>query len=295
MDRAKFYAELRKRGSGVFGTSLSQGQVDTLELILDEGQARGVRLPQLAYVLATVYHEVGATLRPVSENLNYSAKRIRQVWPSRFRSVADAKPYANNPRRLANKVYADRLGNGPEASGDGWTYRGRGFCQCTGEANYAKFAKLLGIDLVANPDRAMEPVIAVKVLFEGMIGGLFTGRKLSDYFDDKGDFIGARAIINADVGSNGEKVAGYAKAFAAALTAAGYVSQAPKTLEMPAAPVPIPLPNGDLPADQVGDWTPITIGTGTAQPPAPSLQKTQTTGSGWLSLILSLFSRLKGA
>ena len=84
MDRAKFFAELRKRGSGVFGTSLSQGQVKTLGMLLDEGQGRGLALKQLAYVLAVPYHEVGPSLQPKAENLHYSsAARIRAVWPSR--------------------------------------------------------------------------------------------------------------------------------------------------------------------------------------------------------------------
>lgn len=226
MDRAKFYAELRKRGSGVFGSTLSQTQVDMLEMILDEGKARGMDLPQLAYVLATTYHEVGSALQPRAENLNYSARRIRQVWPSRFASVEAAKPYANHPERLANKVYGGRLGNGPEASGDGWRYRGRGFCQITGEASYARLSKLLDIDLVADPDRAMEPRIAAHILFEGMTRGLFTGKKLSDHLGvGKGDFVGARAVVNADVGSNGPKVAAYARAFEGALKAAAYDGQ----------------------------------------------------------------------
>lgn len=259
MDRARFYAELRKRGSGVFGSSLSQGQVDTLEMLLDEGQARGLPPPQLAYVLATVYHEVGSALHPRSENLNYSARRIRQVWPSRFASVGAATLYANDPQRLANKVYADRLGNGSEASGDGWRYRGRGLCQITGKANYARFSKLLGIDLAADPERAMEPRIAILILFEGMVGGSFTGRRLSDFFGDgKGDFVGARAIINADVGSNGQKVAGHARAFDHALRTA------------------------------IGPQMPALLVPGHALPTAPAPKR-------WLSIILSLFSRLKGA
>lgn len=74
------------------------------------------------------------------ENLNYSAKGLTLTWPKRFPSLEAAKPYERNPEKIANKVYADRLGNGPESSGDGYRYRGRGYIQLTGKANYQTFA-----------------------------------------------------------------------------------------------------------------------------------------------------------
>lgn len=74
----------------------------------------------------------------VSENLNYStAAQLCRVWPSKFKTEADATPYLHNPEKLANRVYAGGNGNGPEASGDGWRYRGRGYIQVTGRRNYA--------------------------------------------------------------------------------------------------------------------------------------------------------------
>lgn len=121
-------------------------------------------------------------MQPVNENLNYtSAARIREVWPKRFSSTAAAIPYVGNPRSLANRVYANRMGNGPEASGDGWRYRGRALPQLTGEENYRKASKLVGVDLVADPEAANDADISAHILVEGMRAGMFTGRKLADF------------------------------------------------------------------------------------------------------------------
>jgi putative chitinase len=79
------------------------------------------------------------------ENLNYSAKRLTEVWPSRFPTLASAEPYARNPEKLANRVYAGRMGNGPELSGDGWRFRGAGPGQLTGRDNITRFAKAMGM------------------------------------------------------------------------------------------------------------------------------------------------------
>lgn len=256
MDRPRFYEALRSRTSGVFGTSLSQSQVAGMEVILDAGQNAGLPLKHLAYVLATAYHETGGKMQPVNENLNYSsAARIREVWPKRFPTIASAQPYVRNPQKLANRVYADRMGNGPEASGDGWRYRGRALPQLTGEENYAKASKLVGVDLVNDPDGANDPDISAHILVEGMRAGMFTGKKLADFIGgDRADYVGARAIINADVAANGKSIAGYATAFENALRSAGYIGQAPKTLPTPpekpadapvvtpAAPMPQPVP-----------------------------------------------------
>lgn len=84
------------------------------------------------------------------ENLNYRADRLMQVFPKYFRGV-DPAQYANNPAKIANRVYADRMGNGDEASGDGYKFRGRGYIQLTGRSNYTSFTKFIGEDCVANP------------------------------------------------------------------------------------------------------------------------------------------------
>jgi predicted chitinase len=101
-----------------------------------EMQAAGIDTTlRISHFLATLAVETGG-LRAIDENLNYTAARIRKVWPSRFKSAAAAKPYARNPEALANKVYGSRLGNKGEASGDGWRFRGGGFIQTTGRSNF---------------------------------------------------------------------------------------------------------------------------------------------------------------
>jgi len=91
-------------------------------------------------------------LNRVAENLFYTPDRLMQVWPKRFPDLSVAHRYARNPEALANYVYADRMGNGPEAGGDGWKYRGRGPIQITGKANYLAAEREMGIPLVKKPE-----------------------------------------------------------------------------------------------------------------------------------------------
>lgn len=100
---------------------------------------------RVAAFLAQCGHE-SADFTVLQENLNYSAKGLAATWPKRFVSEAAAAPYNRNPEAIANKVYADRMGNGPESSGDGWKYRGRGAIQLTGHDNYHAFQQDLGFD-----------------------------------------------------------------------------------------------------------------------------------------------------
>ena len=93
----------------------------------------------------------------LTEGLNYSADRLRQVWPQRFPNPETAAAHSHNPEKLANNDYANRMGNGAEASGDGWNYRGRGLIQLTGRSNYELFSRAMGIDALANPDQLQEP------------------------------------------------------------------------------------------------------------------------------------------
>jgi putative chitinase len=109
----------------------------------------------VAHVMGQISHECGAG-HDVVENLNYTASRMTQVWPSRFPSVASAQPYAGNPRALANKVYNGRMGNA-SGSDDGWNFRGRGACQTTGREGYARLAKATGLDVVNRPDLVNDP------------------------------------------------------------------------------------------------------------------------------------------
>jgi putative chitinase len=109
----------------------------------------------LAHIMAQISHECGAG-HDVVENLNYTAERMTQVWPSRFRTVAEALPYAGNPKALANKVYNGRMGN-RLGSDDGWVFRGRGGSQTTGREGYERVAKQTGLDCVNHPEILIDP------------------------------------------------------------------------------------------------------------------------------------------
>jgi len=106
-----------------------------------------------AHLLAQLAHESG--FNPVAENLNYSAAGLQRTWPDRFNWLTAAQ-CAYKPELIANKVYADRLGNGSEASGDGWAYRGRSLIQITGRANYRTYGGLIGYDLENDPSLALQ-------------------------------------------------------------------------------------------------------------------------------------------
>jgi predicted chitinase len=154
----------------------------------------------LAYVLATAFHVTAATMQPVRETL----ANTDQSAVARLESA-----YAAGRLRTVKTPYW-------RYDADGRTWLGRGLVQLTHRRNYQKMSELTGIDLVAAPHRAMEMDVAVKILIEGMRAGSFTGRRLGDYFDaGKSDWVGARKIINGN--DRAALVAGYAKAFAAAL------------------------------------------------------------------------------
>lgn len=106
---------------------------------------------RLAHFLGQGLIETGF-LRYTSENLNYSADALRKVFGKYFKTDDDAKAYARQPEKIANRVYGNRMGNGDEASGDGWLYRGRGFIQLTGKDNYKRFATLTGLPIDTDPD-----------------------------------------------------------------------------------------------------------------------------------------------
>lgn len=202
INREFFFDEVR---DSLFSGMLKPRQVEGMEAILDEWDASHAAKDDrwLAYMLATAYHETGRAMVPVEENLNYSAGRLRVVFPSRF-NATNAAAYAGHPQKIANRAYANKLGNGAEASGDGWKYRGRGLVQITGKSNYAKFG------IADAPDDGMNNVRTVQIMFAGMMNGLFTGRKLSDYFHaTTADWTNAREIIlpgdhEAPVGQYGQ-------------------------------------------------------------------------------------------
>lgn len=250
MNRSAFYAELRKRDSGLFGTSLSQSQVEGVEAVLDEAERRDTPLNDLAYILATDYHETGRKMQPVRENLNYSVSGLLKTFGRHRISRADAERYGRSGSRkadqvaIANTIYGGEWGRknlGNTQSGDGWKYRGGGLPQVTGRANFEKFG------IADNPDAITDLATSVRVMFDGMEQGVFTGVSIDDFIDeidesddeDLREFIASRKIINGT--DKARDIGIYALAFEKALKAAGYVARvvrkpAPETpsLDQPA-------------------------------------------------------------
>lgn len=107
---------------------------------------------KLAHFLAQCGHESGG-FKVLNENLNYSAKGLMGTFKKYFPTEELAKQYERKPEKIANKVYANRMNNGDEASGDGWKFRGRGYIQLTGKANYTSFGQAINEDIVSNPDK----------------------------------------------------------------------------------------------------------------------------------------------
>jgi len=105
---------------------------------------------RLAHFLAQCAHESGG-FKVIYENLNYSADGLKATFPKYFPEPLN-ESYARNPAKIGARVYADRMGNGDEASGDGYTFRGRSYIQLTGKSNYANFGKAVNEDTVASPD-----------------------------------------------------------------------------------------------------------------------------------------------
>lgn len=200
MNRAAFYAALRKRDSGLFGTSLTQAQVDGLEVLLTACSGRPIS--HVAYLLATAYHETGKTMQPIREAYGKtdgdSINRLERAWK------AGKLPSVRTPYWR------------PDASGKAWF--GRGYVQLTHRDNYAKASALTGVDLLSHPEKAMVPQIAAQILVEGCTAGMFTGARLAQYLP--GDPVGARRVVNGT--DKAQQIATYAKAFEAALAASGY-------------------------------------------------------------------------
>ena len=108
-------------------------------------------VPRVAAFIAQCAHE-SANFKFLKENLNYKAESLMRVWPSRFPNMDVARQYAMQPEKIANKVYCDRMGNGPESSGDGWRYAGKGLIQLTGKDNYTRFAESIDTPVEEIPD-----------------------------------------------------------------------------------------------------------------------------------------------
>jgi predicted chitinase len=130
------------------GVAYSDGvqYIDDLEKLLPKYGIAASKT-RLAHFFSQILHESGS-MHFVTENLNYSARALRLVFNRYFQTDSEAEEYARQPEKIANRVYARRMGNGAESSGDGWRYRGRGFIQLTGKNNYKAFAGWIGDDRV---------------------------------------------------------------------------------------------------------------------------------------------------
>lgn len=181
INREHFFHTVR---SGLFNGRLKQAQVNGMNTILDEWEKHYAANDDryLAYMLATTFHETATTMQPIEE-------------------------YGKGKGLAYGKADAET----------GKTYYGRGYVQLTWKTNYEKFSKLLKADLVNDPGLALNTEMSAKILFIGMIKGLFTGKKLADYFTGvKEDWVNARRIINGV--DKAQLIAGYARTFYAAIS-----------------------------------------------------------------------------
>lgn len=207
IERKSFFDAVRV---SPYSGRLTPGQVSGMEAILGEWERRKLpELRRLAYMLATAFHETAFKMQPITEY--------------------GSKAYFNR--------YEGRKDLGNTVPGDGYRFRGRGYVQLTGRRNYQLASQKLGIDLVANPERALEPVIAAQIMFVGMAEGWFTGKKLFDYLGGRTDWVNARRIINGT--DKAEQIASYARAFHAALVKAEVADPAPVP---PPPDIPVPEP-----------------------------------------------------
>ncbi|MEX3008755.1 glycoside hydrolase family 19 protein [Hoeflea sp. TYP-13] len=200
MNRKTFYAALRRRSSGVFGTSISQRQVRGVDGILDAFATHGDgRAKTLAYALATAYHETARRMVPVRETL--------------------ARDDATARRRLRKAKYAQ-----PEPP-YGHCYYGRGQVQLTWKRNYERSSEDAGVDLVRHPDKALDPIIGARILIRGLLDGRWNGkgRGIAHYLPTSGrdDLRNARRTVN--ITDKWDLIAGYYRAFLRAIEEAGGV------------------------------------------------------------------------
>jgi putative chitinase len=194
----------------------------------------GITTPALvAQVMAQISHECGAG-HDVIENLNYTAGRMMQVWPSRFPTMASAEPYAHNPRALANKVYNGRMGNAA-GSDDGWAFRGRGAAQTTGREGYQRLAAATGLDVVNRPELVIDPQ---NFLLCGVADFVACGCLP---FAKQGDILGVTRRLNGGTVGLAQR-----KAWLAKWTAA--LGDAPLVFSTPAPVVVVSAPVSDVPA-----------------------------------------------
>lgn len=219
MDKKLFYTALRRKNSGLFKTRLSPAQVEGLEVILTEGEKRKLSLKHMSYVLATAYLEVGGKMQPIRESLNYSVAGLLSTFGRHRISASDAQRLGRKGKRpadqvaIANIIYGGTWGManlGNMKPDDGWRYRGGGFPQITGRANFAKFG------WENEPEKCLDLKASAEGMVEGMMKGLYTGKKLSDYTE----YFSMRQVVNSF--DRAELIAEYARSFEKVLKEAGW-------------------------------------------------------------------------
>lgn len=226
MNKQAFYAALRSRNSGIFGTSLGQRQVDGIEGLLAAFATHGDgKRDTLAYGLATAYHETGARMVPVREGFATTDAGARAAVA---RLAAQRGPHSP-PARY-----------GKSTPPHGHAYYGRGHIQLTWNYNYRGSSKDAGVDLIKNPDAMLDPEISARVLWRGLLDGRWNrlGEGLRHYLD-QGDLTGARRTVN--VQDKASLIAGYHQAFEAALKVAGMPTTVPQRAPQPQVAVPAPV------------------------------------------------------
>lgn len=200
----EFYDSLRAS----FGP-LKQNQVDGIEHLLKATE--GLPLAHRAYILATAWHETG----PTSSDLHMTPRR--EIWGP----------------TTAQKGYEGRKDLGNTEPGDGKRFAGRGYVQITGRHNYTKASAVVMRDLVNNPDLALDPDLAAKIMVNGMTQGWFTGKRISDFQS----YVNMRRAVNGT--DKADLIAGYADKFEAALRAIPEAPEAPQPSK-PSTPIPVP-------------------------------------------------------
>ncbi|MBM7323979.1 hypothetical protein JS562_12745 [Agrobacterium sp. S2] len=226
MDATTFFAYARR---APFGGRLTQGQIDGMNALFRCWDSHKIPAPDkrhLAYILASVFHETGGRMVPV-----------RETFASTDAGAIAALDKAHKAGRLGqvSKPYWRKGANGK-------AYFGRGDIQLTHEENYKTLGERLDVDLVGNPSLALDLDISAEIAIVGMLEGLFTGKKLTDYFNlKKDDPIGARAVVNGT--DKAKLIAGYYKSFLDALEAATlayYQGQPEDVAERDAEPDNVP-------------------------------------------------------
>jgi len=151
---------------------------------------------QQASFIGQCGHECG-NFKVLEENLNYRAETLMKLWKSRFPTIEIANEYARNPKKIANKVYASRMGNRDESSGDGYRFRGRGCIQLTGHANYFHAGKACDVDFVMQPDLVATPKYAAMTA-----GWFWNTHKLNQYADIRDFTMMTKKINGGTIGLN---------------------------------------------------------------------------------------------